>query len=83
MSDLIINSERLINMLSNKSDVMTYEAYSRIAGEDSIGKVQWDSLLTIVGTKQMLHSRAMKDAINRVQHSIESEKCEVEEDDGR
>lgn len=80
MSDLIINAERLINMLSSKSQTMTYQGYSRIAGDSAIGRVEWDSLLTIVGTRQMLYSDAIKDAINRVQRSIEDEKMENEDE---
>ena len=66
--------ERLIEMLSKNSEVITYEGYSRAKGDSAISKDEWDSLIVIVGTKQMLPTGTMKVVINNIKKIIEEEK---------
>jgi len=66
MSDLREQTEKLLDMLS-MNDVITYEGYCKNCDENPIGRTQWDSLLVLVGSKQMLLSGDMKSTMNTLQ----------------
>ncbi len=70
MLRLINEVEKLLAMLSNNSEVITYEGYSKLTGEYAITRSEWDDLILVVTNKQMLPCDTMKVTINSIKKLI-------------
>jgi hypothetical protein len=77
MYDLLNGTEKLLDMLTG-NDMLTYEGYCK-GVENPIDRTQWDALLVILGSKQMLLSGSMKNIINNLKTICNKERggCNV------